>query len=44
MDEKQALLAFSALSQPTRLAVFRLLMTHEPLGLPAGEVDRKSVV
>lgn len=41
MDEKQALLAFSALSQPTRLAVFRLLMTHEPLGLPAGEVARR---
>lgn len=41
MDEPQALLAFSALSQPTRLAVFRLLTAHEPQGLPAGEVARR---
>jgi len=40
MDEKDALLAFAALSQSTRLAVFRLLITHEPEGLPAGEVAR----
>jgi len=41
MDGKNALLAFGALSQPTRLAVFRLLMAHEPEGLPAGEVARR---
>lgn len=40
MDETEALLAFAALSQSTRLAVFRLLITHEPTGLPAGEVAR----
>lgn len=41
MEEKHALLAFAALSQSTRLAVFRLLMAHEPEGLPAGEVARR---
>jgi len=40
MDTGQAILAFSALAQPTRLEVFRLLMEHEPDGLPAGEIAR----
>lgn len=40
MDANQAILAFSALSQPTRLEVFRLLVKHEPDGLPAGEIAR----
>lgn len=40
MDANQAILAFSALSQPTRLKVFRLLVKHEPDGLPAGEIAR----
>ncbi len=30
--------AFGALSQPTRLAVFRLLVRHAPEGLPAGRI------
>jgi ArsR family transcriptional regulator, arsenate/arsenite/antimonite-responsive transcriptional repressor len=38
MDNNAALAAFAALAQPTRLAVFRLLVSHEPHGLPAGEV------
>ena len=38
MESTDALAVFSALSQPTRLAVFRLLMEHEPAGLPAGDV------
>lgn len=38
MESSDAITVFSALSQPTRLAVFRLLMEHEPAGLPAGEV------
>ena len=38
MDKTSALEAFSALSQPTRLEVFRLLIRCEPLGLPAGEI------
>lgn len=40
MDEFQALAAFAALSQVSRLNAFRLLVRHEPTGLPAGEVAR----
>lgn len=38
MDELKALDCLAALSQPTRLKAFRLLVTHEPGGLPAGEI------
>jgi DNA-binding transcriptional ArsR family regulator len=38
MESNEALSVFSALSQATRLAVFRLVVEHEPNGLPAGEV------
>ena len=38
MDEFEATRALSALAQPTRLAVFRLLVREGPAGLPAGEV------
>ena len=41
MESDDAILAFSALAQPTRLAVFRLLMAHEPDGLSAGDVARQ---
>jgi len=41
MDANQAILAFSALAQPTRLEVFRQLMEHEPDGVPAGEIARR---
>ncbi|GLK73495.1 helix-turn-helix transcriptional regulator [Ancylobacter dichloromethanicus] len=41
MDSDQALSAFAALSQSTRLDVFRLLVAHEPEGLAAGEVARR---
>lgn len=40
MDKEQAILALSALAQSTRLDVFRLLVKHEPAGLPAGDVAR----
>lgn len=40
MESNQAILAFSALAQPTRLDVFRLLIAHEPDGMPAGEIAR----
>jgi DNA-binding transcriptional ArsR family regulator len=33
--------ALSALAQPTRLDVFRLLVKHEPDGLPAGGIARR---
>jgi DNA-binding transcriptional ArsR family regulator len=38
MEEKLALAAFAALAHETRLAVFRLLVTVGPSGLPAGEI------
>lgn len=44
METNDALLALSALSQSTRLAVFRLLVSCEPHGLPAGEVARRLAV
>lgn len=44
MEDTDALLAFAALSQSTRLAVFRLLTEHEPDGLAAGEVARRLAV
>lgn len=37
MDDNAALAALAALAQPTRLQVFRLLVSHAPVGLPAGE-------
>ncbi|MDP1618434.1 helix-turn-helix transcriptional regulator [Phenylobacterium sp.] len=38
MESESAMLALSALSQPTRVEVFRLLVRHEPDGRPAGEI------
>lgn len=40
MKESAALAALSALSQATRLQTFRLLVTREPEGVPAGELAR----
>ena len=36
-----ALAALAALGQPTRLAIFRLLIAAEPQGLPAGDIAQK---
>lgn len=41
MESSHALDVFTALSQATRLDTFRLLMEHEPQGLPAGEIARR---
>ncbi len=38
MESKPAILALVALAQSTRLDAFRLLVTHEPAGLPAGDI------
>jgi ArsR family transcriptional regulator, arsenate/arsenite/antimonite-responsive transcriptional repressor len=38
MDEKRAIAALGALAQETRLALFRLLVTCGPAGLPAGAI------
>lgn len=40
MESTDALDALDALSQPTRLAAFRLLVRNGPGGLPAGELAR----
>ena len=40
VDDNGAIDAFNALAQPTRLGAFRLLVTREPEGLPAGEIAR----
>ena len=39
MDIQKALIAFDALSQETRLRVFRLLVEHGPDGAPAGALS-----
>jgi DNA-binding transcriptional ArsR family regulator len=41
MKSDSAIDAFSALAQPTRLEVFRLLVKSEPDGLPAGEIAKQ---
>ena len=41
MDDIAIIEALSALAQPTRLAAFRLVVEHEPHGLPAGEIARR---
>jgi ArsR family transcriptional regulator len=41
MDNETAILSLGALAQGTRLDTFRLLVRHEPDGLPAGEIARQ---
>lgn len=40
MDNLEVIAALAALAQPTRLETFRLLVKHEPDGIPAGELAR----
>jgi DNA-binding transcriptional ArsR family regulator len=40
MDIEASVEALSALAQPTRLEVFRLLVRNEARGLPAGEIAK----
>lgn len=44
MESQIAILALAALAQSTRLETFRLLVRHEPSGLPAGEIADALVV
>ena len=44
MEQENAILALAALAQSTRLETFRLLVTHEPDGLPAGDIARALAV
>jgi ArsR family transcriptional regulator, arsenate/arsenite/antimonite-responsive transcriptional repressor len=41
MKSDAAIGALSALAQPTRLDVFRMLVKQAPEGLPAGEIARR---
>ncbi|MGK8641586.1 ArsR/SmtB family transcription factor [Brucella anthropi] len=40
MENEEAITAFAALAQLTRLDTFRQLVKHEPAGIPAGELAR----
>jgi DNA-binding transcriptional ArsR family regulator len=44
MESEPAILALAALAQSTRLEVFRLLVKHEPEGLPAGDIAKALAV
>jgi ArsR family transcriptional regulator, arsenate/arsenite/antimonite-responsive transcriptional repressor len=44
MEQENAILALAALAQSTRLDAFRLLVRHEPEGLPAGDIARALAV
>jgi DNA-binding transcriptional ArsR family regulator len=44
MEPENVILALAALAQSTRLDVFRLLVRHEPDGLPAGDIARDLAV
>jgi ArsR family transcriptional regulator, arsenate/arsenite/antimonite-responsive transcriptional repressor len=44
MEKEPAILALAALAQSTRLEVFRLLVKHEPEGVPAGDVAKALAV
>jgi ArsR family transcriptional regulator, arsenate/arsenite/antimonite-responsive transcriptional repressor len=41
MDQQAAIAALGALAQETRLALFRLLVTAGPAGLPAGVIAER---
>ena len=44
MESEDSILALAALAQPTRLDVFRLLVSHEPGGMAAGDIARALAV
>lgn len=44
MEQETAILGLAALAQSTRLETFRLLVRHEPEGLPAGDIARALAV
>ncbi|WP_435267624.1 ArsR/SmtB family transcription factor [Shinella sp. BE166] len=44
MEQENAILALAALAQSTRIETYKLLVRHEPDGLPAGEIARALAV
>lgn len=41
MEDQSAIEAFAALAQPSRMAIFRLLVRAGPEGLQVGEISRR---
>jgi ArsR family transcriptional regulator, arsenate/arsenite/antimonite-responsive transcriptional repressor len=41
MKQEDAIEAFAALAQDSRMSVFRLLVCEEPHGLPVGKISRR---
>lgn len=44
MEQEKAILSLAALAQPTRLQAFKLLVRHEPDGVPAGDIAKMLAV
>jgi DNA-binding transcriptional ArsR family regulator len=44
MENENVIVSLAALAQSTRLEAFKLLVKHEPDGLPAGEIARTLAV
>jgi len=44
METAASILALAALAQSRRLEAFRLLVRHEPAGLPAGDISNHLVI
>lgn len=44
METEPAILALAALAQSTRLEALRLLVRHEPAGLPAGDIANQLAI
>ena len=44
MENENVIISLAALAQSTRLEAFKLLVKHEPDGLPAGEIARTLAV
>ena len=44
MEVEASILALAALAQSTRLEAFRLLVRHEPGGLPAGDISNQLAI
>jgi len=41
MDQQTAIEAFGALAQPSRMAIYRMLVREQPQALPVSEISRR---
>ena len=44
MDDETVILGLAALAQPTRLGIFRALVSRLPNGMPAGDIARQLAI